>query len=83
MTDYWISFAVSLNPNDGKGSKREFWYDPGMVKSHLDLGPSWSAYTSKNQAVIQLDSRNVGMIPDDYRKEQIAFLNSDPLLFHH
>ena len=24
MMDYWISFASSLNPNDGKGIQREF-----------------------------------------------------------
>lgn len=23
MQDYWISFAVTLNPNDGKGNKRK------------------------------------------------------------
>ena len=23
MMDYWISFAVSLNPNDGKGIQRQ------------------------------------------------------------
>ena len=25
MLDYWISFAVSLTPNDGKGSERMLW----------------------------------------------------------
>ncbi|EAU89349.2 lipase I [Coprinopsis cinerea okayama7 len=25
MMDYWISFAVSLDPNDGKGSERPIW----------------------------------------------------------
>jgi carboxylesterase type B len=24
MMDYWISFTVSLDPNDGKGAEREF-----------------------------------------------------------
>ncbi|KZT41185.1 extracellular triacylglycerol lipase precursor [Sistotremastrum suecicum HHB10207 ss-3] len=67
MMDYWISFAVSLNPNDGKGSKRPFW----------------SPYTSTNQEIIQLNSANLTMIPDNYRKEQISFINSEPLLFHH
>jgi acetylcholinesterase len=25
MLDYWISFAVSLTPNDGKGTNRMLW----------------------------------------------------------
>jgi acetylcholinesterase len=25
MLDYWISFAVSLTPNDGKGTERMLW----------------------------------------------------------
>lgn len=29
MLDYWISFAVSLTPNDGKGTRRPHW---GMYK---------------------------------------------------
>ena len=28
MMDYWISFAVSLNPNDGKGVQRQSLGDP-------------------------------------------------------
>ncbi|KZT41184.1 esterase 1 [Sistotremastrum suecicum HHB10207 ss-3] len=67
MMDYWISFGVSLDPNDGKGSQRPFW----------------SPYSSTNQAVIQLNSANLTMIPDNYGQEQISFLNSEPLLFHH
>jgi len=26
MRDYWISFAVSLTPNDGKGTNSKFRY---------------------------------------------------------
>ena len=26
MLDYWISFAVSLTPNDGKGTNSMFWH---------------------------------------------------------
>lgn len=26
MIDYWVSFATSLNPNDGKGSNRKKTY---------------------------------------------------------
>ncbi|KAI0004879.1 Alpha/Beta hydrolase protein [Russula compacta] len=33
MLDYWISFAVSLTPNDGKGTNRPYWetYDESKV----------------------------------------------------
>ncbi|KAJ3856797.1 esterase 1 [Lentinula lateritia] len=67
MIDYWVSFATSLNPNDGKGIAR----------------PTWEQYTPQNQAVIQLDGDNTTMIPDDYRKAGIDFMNSMPLTFHH
>ncbi|KAF8831846.1 hypothetical protein HHX47_DHR1000916 [Lentinula edodes] len=67
MIDYWVSFATSLNPNDGKGIAR----------------PTWEQYTPQNQAVIQLNGDNTTMIPDDYRKAGIDFINSTPLIFHH
>ncbi|KAE9397229.1 esterase 1 [Gymnopus androsaceus JB14] len=67
MIDYWVSFATSLDPNDGKGSTR----------------PTWEQYTPQNQVVIQLNGDNTTLIPDDYRKEQIDFINSMPLTFHH
>ncbi|KAF4613207.1 hypothetical protein D9613_010914 [Agrocybe pediades] len=67
MIDYWVSFATSLDPNDGKGVPR----------------PHWGQYTPKNEAVLQLNGDNTTMIPDDFRKEQIDFINSDPTVFHH
>ncbi|KAL0947591.1 hypothetical protein HGRIS_013680 [Hohenbuehelia grisea] len=67
MIDYWVSFATSLDPNDGKGNPR----------------PNWEQYTPKNKAVIQLNGANTTMIPDTYREEQISFINSIPLVFHH
>ncbi|KIL66090.1 hypothetical protein M378DRAFT_161332 [Amanita muscaria Koide BX008] len=76
MMDYWISFATSLDPNDGRGTPR----------------PRWELYTSENQAspsstqelaLLQLNSQNLSMIPDDYRKKQIGFINSDPLVWLH
>ncbi|KAJ6586827.1 esterase 1 [Mycena vulgaris] len=67
MMDYWISFATSLDPNDGLGSKR----------------PLWQAYTPENAELIQLHAGNTTMIPDDYRAEQIAFINAHPQLFRH
>ncbi|KAJ6583766.1 esterase 1 [Mycena sp. CBHHK59/15] len=67
MMDYWISFATSLDPNDGLGSER----------------PAWPAYTSGNQLLLQLEASNTTSIPDDYREEQIAFLNARSHLFRH
>ncbi|KAJ3875865.1 extracellular triacylglycerol lipase precursor [Lentinula edodes] len=67
MIEYWVSFATSLDPNDGKGISR----------------PTWEQYTPRNQVVIQLNGDNTTMIPDDYRKAGIDFMNSMPLTFHH
>ncbi|KAE9397249.1 esterase 1 [Gymnopus androsaceus JB14] len=67
IIDYWVSFATSLTPNDGKGVSR----------------PTWDQYTPQNQALIQLNGDNLTLIPDNYRKEQIDFINSMPLTFHH
>lgn len=67
MMDYWISFATSLNPNDGKGSTR----------------PNWSQYTPQNQVLMQLNGANTTLIPDDFRSQQIGYINSIPLVFHH
>ncbi|THV00777.1 extracellular triacylglycerol lipase precursor [Dendrothele bispora CBS 962.96] len=67
MIDYWVSFATSLDPNDGLGSPR----------------PVWSQYTPDNQVVLQLNGDNTTLIPDDYRKEGIDFINSMPLVWHH
>ncbi|KAF4612908.1 hypothetical protein D9613_010903 [Agrocybe pediades] len=69
MMEYWISFATSddLNPNDGHGIQR----------------PMWEMYTPSNEAILQLKLDNLTMIPDDYRQEQIAFINEKPEIFHH
>jgi len=67
MTDYWISFVVSQDPNDGKGTER----------------PNWPLFTADNKVLIQLNGTNITTIPDDYRKEQIQFFNENALLFHH
>ncbi|KAE9397189.1 hypothetical protein BT96DRAFT_996028 [Gymnopus androsaceus JB14] len=67
IIDYWVSFTTSLDPNDGKGSPR----------------PIWEQYTSQNQVLIQLNGDNMTVISDDYRKEQINFINSIPLTFNH
>jgi len=67
MIEYWVSFATGLSPNDGKGVTR----------------PTWPQYTPDNQVLIQLNGANLTTIPDDYRKEQIDFINSDPAVLHH
>jgi len=36
MIDYWVSFATSLNPNDGKGLERTFFN-----KSPLSRPDNW------------------------------------------
>ncbi|KAJ7918113.1 extracellular triacylglycerol lipase precursor [Mycena leptocephala] len=64
MQDYWLSFATSLNPNDGKGAQR----------------PKWEAY-GVQQRVMQLNSTNTKMIPDDFRLKQMAFINRNTALF--
>ncbi|KAF9048014.1 hypothetical protein BDZ89DRAFT_941519, partial [Hymenopellis radicata] len=67
VIDYWVSFATSLDPNDGLGVAR----------------PLWPQYTSDNQVLMQLNSDDLTTIPNDYRKEQIDFINDNAVLFHH
>ncbi|KAK0460661.1 extracellular triacylglycerol lipase precursor [Desarmillaria tabescens] len=66
MIDYWVSFATSLDPNDGLGTSR----------------PSWPQYTPENEVLLQLNGDNMTVIPDDYRKEQIEFLRDNADAFH-
>ncbi|KAJ2921732.1 hypothetical protein H1R20_g15364, partial [Candolleomyces eurysporus] len=61
MMDYWISFTVSLDPNDGKGVAR----------------PRWPQYKSNHRVLLQLEGGNTTVIQDDFRKEQISFLNKN------
>ncbi|KAJ7225244.1 esterase 1 [Mycena haematopus] len=65
MTDYWVSFVTSLTPNDGRGVVR----------------PEWTQFRPQNRTVMQLNDANLTMILDDYRADQIAFLNSDPTIW--
>ncbi|KAF4602971.1 hypothetical protein EYR38_003375 [Pleurotus pulmonarius] len=58
MIDYWVSFATSLDPNDGKGLRR----------------PVWPELTRRNQVLIEFIGNNTGVIPDNYRAEQIDFI---------
>ncbi|KAF7356201.1 Carboxylic ester hydrolase [Mycena venus] len=67
IMDYWISFAATLDPNDGKGTKRAHW----------------KPFTPEYQALMQLHADNVTMIPDDFRIAPIAFINRYAPLFGH
>ncbi|KAK0499036.1 extracellular triacylglycerol lipase precursor [Armillaria luteobubalina] len=61
MVDYWVSFATSLDPNDGLGTSRPFW----------------PQYTPENEVLLQLNGYNTTVIPDDYRKEAIGFIKDN------
>ncbi|KAL1750914.1 Alpha/Beta hydrolase protein [Schizophyllum commune] len=67
IMDYWLSFATSLDPNDGLGSQR----------------PIWPAYSVENEVLLQLKVDNITTIPDEFRREQIAFVMDNPAVFHH
>ncbi|KAJ2916227.1 hypothetical protein MD484_g4190, partial [Candolleomyces efflorescens] len=66
MMDYWISFTVSLGPNDGKGVER----------------PNWPQYKDTNQVLLQLEGENTKVVKDDFREEAIGFLNKNAELFN-
>ncbi|KAK0499005.1 extracellular triacylglycerol lipase precursor [Armillaria luteobubalina] len=67
MIDYWVSFATSLDPNDGHGSPR----------------PTWPQYTPKQQVLLQLNGDNLTAIPDNYNQEKIDFIISEGSVFRH
>ncbi|KAL1742655.1 Alpha/Beta hydrolase protein [Schizophyllum fasciatum] len=67
VMDYWLSFVTSLDPNDGLGSER----------------PAWPAYGSGDKVIMQLNGANLTAIPDDYRAQQIDYLNANPGVLHH
>ncbi|KAK0229749.1 extracellular triacylglycerol lipase precursor [Armillaria nabsnona] len=67
MLDYWISFATSLDPNDGLGHAR----------------PMWPQYTPASEVLLQFKCDNTTVVADDYRREQIRYLNSKADVFHH
>ncbi|KAK7024892.1 carboxylic ester hydrolase [Favolaschia claudopus] len=67
IMDYWISFAGSLDPNDDKGGKRAHW----------------EPYRSSRQVLMQLHADNVTLIPDDFRREAIEFINENAAYFGH
>lgn len=50
ISDYWISFATSKDPNDGKGTQREHFVEPAMSLADRGnrTGPPWSEYTTSD-----------------------------------
>ncbi|KAJ7595471.1 extracellular triacylglycerol lipase precursor [Mycena floridula] len=67
MRDYWISFATSLDPNDGKGSTRAHW----------------PLHNNDGNAIMQLNHLDLKPVPDDYQAEGIAYINANAELFRH
>ncbi|KAH6906708.1 triacylglycerol lipase 3 [Coprinopsis sp. MPI-PUGE-AT-0042] len=65
IMEYWISFAVNLDPNDNNGLKR----------------PKWPQYTKGNKVILQLEGDNTKTIKDDFRKEQMDFLIENAIVF--
>ena len=56
MIDYWVSFATSLDPNDGKGSDRTipYIYIFGATNTITFQGPKWEQYTAQNQVGVKV-----------------------------
>ncbi|KAL0569134.1 hypothetical protein V5O48_012835 [Marasmius crinis-equi] len=65
VLDYWISFAVTGDPNDGKGSQR----------------PQWTPYSPSGPTVIQLKGNDTRLIPDTFREDGISVFSQDPLFW--
>ncbi|KAI0735219.1 extracellular triacylglycerol lipase precursor [Earliella scabrosa] len=60
MMDYWISFATSLDPNDGRGEPRLHW-------------PQYSVF---DPIVMQFTTPKSSLIPDTFRFKQLAAINA-------
>ncbi|KAJ7064941.1 esterase 1 [Mycena amicta] len=66
MMDYWISFVVTLNPNDGVGSER----------------PRWNMYTAASKTVLHLNGTTSANIADTWREARIDFISENAFLWH-
>ncbi|ESK89120.1 extracellular triacylglycerol lipase precursor [Moniliophthora roreri MCA 2997] len=67
VIDYWVSFATSLDPNDGLGSERLMW----------------PQYTVEDPILLQLNGSNTGPLADTFREEQFEFVDSSAVIFRH
>ncbi|KAL0569342.1 hypothetical protein V5O48_012624 [Marasmius crinis-equi] len=64
MMDYWISFAVTGDPNDGRGASR----------------PRWTPFNPDDPMIIQLKGQDIRMIPDTFREQGISVFNEDTVV---
>jgi hypothetical protein len=55
MLDYWISFAVSLTPNDGKGTNRPHWEVYKEAQRVLELTGNGVSLVSDNDRASSMD----------------------------
>ncbi|KAF9559016.1 alpha/beta-hydrolase [Agrocybe pediades] len=67
MQDYWLSFVTSLNPNDNFG---------------FTSRTEWQQYMPDNQVLLELSGRNMSMIPDNFRQQQISFIQDNVDVLH-
>ncbi|KAK7040276.1 hypothetical protein VNI00_009743 [Paramarasmius palmivorus] len=67
MIDYMVSFVTSLDPNDGLGSER----------------PVWPQYTPDNESLLELNGPSTTVIEDNYRSQQIDYINCVGEVFGH
>ncbi|KAJ8523247.1 hypothetical protein ONZ45_g314 [Pleurotus djamor] len=63
MMDYWLSFASSLHPNDGKGTERLHW----------------APYTPKSRLLMQLNGNDFRLSKDDFRSQGIRFMHENAI----
>ncbi len=87
MVDYWISFAVSLTPNDGKGlNSTDYPRDCLTISLTSAFSETiWPQYQPDQQVLLKFDTGSFvpnattptfAIIPDDYHAQQIGFINS-------
>ena len=77
MVDYWLSFATSLDPNDGRGKGRLNWpqysiVDP--VSSRVALKRECSLNTP--QVLMQFTTPESTIVPDTFRAKELAAIDA-------
>ncbi|KAF9264361.1 alpha/beta-hydrolase, partial [Marasmius fiardii PR-910] len=73
MMDYWISFAVEVDPNDGRGVSRPRW------RQYHSL--SDSEVSNDELMILQLKGGETRMIPDTFRREPMDFIDRHSVVF--
>ncbi|KAJ7897434.1 esterase 1 [Mycena leptocephala] len=69
----WIETAA----NAGVATFGYLFTEPQSTAAPVLGGPQWTQFTPYKKTLMQLNGANLTIIPDTYRAEQIAFLNSD------